>query len=120
MGIKSEKNTENFYIFPALYKKRRKEFFEMLRKRKEFNTIDVECDGWRSWERLGNEVLDWEGVINRCGGGHADFVGRCDFSVSLYAKPRYAGQIYERIKKYPGTIKIIWSNGFVIVEKCGC
>lgn len=90
----------------------------MLRKRRVFNTIDVECDGWRSWERIGNEVLDWEGVIGMYGGGHADFAGRSDFSVNLYVKPRYARRIYERIKKYPGIKKGTWTsdNAFIVEQ----
>ena len=88
-----------------------------MEKRKVWHTIDVKCDGWRSWERLGNEVLDWEGVIHRYGGGHADFVERSDFFVNLYVKSGYARRVYERIKKYPGTIKGAWTNDSAFIVK---
>lgn len=113
---------EIFYISPALYQKRRKEFFKMQTKNKRKtgnDTIHIECDGWRSWERLGSEVLDWHGVTGMYGGGYSNFGGDSNFSVNLYVKPIYARRVYEQIKKYSGTTSGSWTRNFVIMDQFG-
>lgn len=84
---------------------------------KEWDTIDVECDGWRTWERLGNEVLDWEGVIDMNAGASAIYLLGSNFSIDLIIEQKNSKGIFEKLISYRGIIKVIWTRSAVIMEQ---
>lgn len=74
--------------------------------------IEIECDGWRSWERLGKEILDWDGIT--CLSGHVtqdEFNEKPSrnnntyFRVTIYTLRSHSKQVFEKLKSYPGVTK---------------
>lgn len=81
---------------------------------KKFDFIEVGCDSWRSWERVGNELPDWKGVMSRTGFASDDLDNKINtcFSISIYTLRSHSKQIFERLKSYRGVTKVRWTRDF--------
>ena len=83
--------------------------------------IKVECDGWRSWKKLGEELLDWEGVVDRRGWASDDLDDDRDshFCINMKVYPSKAKEILGRLKSYSGVVRGEWTGSFSIMDSFG-
>lgn len=87
---------------------------------RDWDRIDFECDGWRAWECLGEEVLDWEGVIERSGVAQSNLNGwKSFFMIDLSVKSESCREIFERLVKSKGVIKAKWVRSSIIMDQFG-
>lgn len=81
------------------------------KKSPEYDSIEIGCSGWRWWERLGGEILDWKGVLGRSGYASANFdKSNTYFFIDITVLRSNSEQVFKRLKAYPGVVKARWGR----------